>query len=642
MPEQGKRQGQQLGNYRLVRLLGRGGFAEVYLGQHLKLRRLAAIKVLHAYLSEKEIEAFQQEAQIIATLEHPHIVRVFDFDVQEGVPFLVMDYLPNGTLRQRHGKGERVPLSTVVSYVRQVAEALQYAHDQRLIHRDIKPGNMLIGRHNEIVLSDFGIAVVAHSTSSMTGQASAGTIPYMAPEQIQAQARAASDQYALGVVVYEWLCGAYPFDGSFTEIMSKHLMVPPPPLRQKVPTLSAEVERVVLTALAKDPNQRFSSVQAFATALEETSQVTQKPMGALVEETVVPQPRLSQSSSIFSTVPTPPSVQAPLPTIATSPSIQESSAEDLPKHKISRRTAIVGLTALGGVAVGGGIAWWMLSPRPLSTVAATSQTQQMQHNAVTATPQAQQARSNATATPQAQHVQSNATATAQAQQAQHDATATTQAQQAQQAQHDATATAASTPPPSCGPAFSDNFQSQINGGWNWVNPTNQATYAVTTPGTLAITAPPGVDMNAATNYEAPRLLQPISGNFTIATQVEVSANPPTSFWAVGLLLWQDQNNFFRVELNTTTFDFEQEVNGTFSHDAPNALALATISALKAELKAQRSGDTFSAYYRLPGQSWQLINTANVHLQNLQVGLILVNQTAAQFTAYYHYFSVTCN
>jgi serine/threonine protein kinase/regulation of enolase protein 1 (concanavalin A-like superfamily) len=631
MPEQGKRQGQQLGNYRLVRLLGRGGFAEVYLGQHLKLRRLAAIKVLHAYLSEKEIEAFQQEAQIIATLEHSHIVRVFDFDVQDGVPFLVMDYLPNGTLRQRHGKGGRVPLPTVVSYVRQVAEALQYAHNQRLIHRDIKPGNMLIGRNNEVVLSDFGIAVFAHSTSSMTAQASAGTIPYMAPEQIQAQARAASDQYALGVVVYEWLCGAYPFDGSFTEIMSKHLMVPPPPLRQKVPMLSAEVERVVLTALAKDPNQRFSSVQAFANALEEASQVTQKPAGALVEETVVPrpplpQPPLSQSSSIFSTVPTPLSAQEPLPVIATSPSVQESPAEDLPKRKLSRRTAIVGLTALGGVAVGGGIAWWMLSPHPLSSVAATSLAQQTQHNAITATPQVQPTQSSATATSQAQPTQSNATATA----------------QAQQAQHDATATAASTPPPSCGPAFSDNFQSQIHGGWTWVNPTNQATYAVTTPGTLALTAPSNVDMNATTNYEAPRLLQPVSGNFTIATQVEVSANPPTSFWAAGLLLWQDQSNFFRVELNTSTFDFEQEINGAFNHNAPNALASATISALKADLKAQRSGDTFSAYYRLPGQSWQLINTANVHLQNLQVGLILVNQTGSQFTAYYHYFSVTCN
>jgi eukaryotic-like serine/threonine-protein kinase len=297
MAEQRNREGQQLGNYRLERLLGRGGFAEVYLGYHLRLRRQAAIKVLHAYLSEKEIDAFQQEAQIIAGLEHPYIVRVLDFDVQNGVPFLVMDYLPNGTLRLRHDRGEQVPLPTVVSYVKQVAEALHYAHERRLIHRDVKPGNMLIGRRNEVVLSDFGIAAIAHSTSSMTAQASAGTIPYMAPEQIQEHPRAASDQYALGIVVYEWLSGELPFNGSFTEIFAKHLMTPPPPLRHKVPVLSAEVEQVVLTALAKDPRQRFGSIQAFATALEQASQATQQPAGAAVEETVLPQPSPPQPSS---------------------------------------------------------------------------------------------------------------------------------------------------------------------------------------------------------------------------------------------------------------------------------------------------------------------------------------------------------
>jgi serine/threonine protein kinase len=136
---------------------------------------------------------------------------------------------------------------------------------------------MLIGRRNEVVLSDFGIAAIAHSTSSLTAQASIGTAPYMAPEQVQAQARPASDQYTLGVVVYEWLSGERPFDGSFTEIFAKHLMTPPPPLRQKVPTLSADVEQVVLTALAKDHQQRFRSIQAFATALEDACRAPSKP-----------------------------------------------------------------------------------------------------------------------------------------------------------------------------------------------------------------------------------------------------------------------------------------------------------------------------------------------------------------------------
>jgi serine/threonine protein kinase len=186
--------GQQLGNYRLASLLGRGGFAEVYLGQHIRLRTQAAIKVLHTHLSPEEIDKFQHEAETIANLIHPHIVRVFDFDVSDGFPFLVMDYCPHGTLRKRYPKGEHIPLPTVVSYVQQVADALQYAHDHKLIHRDIKPENMLIGQHQTILLSDFGIVATAHSTSSMSTQVPVGTIPYMAPEQIQAQARPASDQ----------------------------------------------------------------------------------------------------------------------------------------------------------------------------------------------------------------------------------------------------------------------------------------------------------------------------------------------------------------------------------------------------------------------------------------------------------------
>src|SRR5579863_236664 len=121
MTEQHNRAGQRLGNYLLERLLGRGAFAEVYLGSHVHLKRQVAIKILHAYLPEKAIAAFHREAEVVAALDHPHIVRVYDFDVQQGSPFLVMDYLPNGTLRQLHPKGEKVPLSLVVSTIKQLA-----------------------------------------------------------------------------------------------------------------------------------------------------------------------------------------------------------------------------------------------------------------------------------------------------------------------------------------------------------------------------------------------------------------------------------------------------------------------------------------------------------------------------------------
>lgn len=269
-----ERVGQQLGNYRLVRLLGRGNFADVYLGTHIHLNTQAAIKVLHGQLTGQDEQDFLTEARIIARLRHPHIVQVLDFGVEGAMPFLVMEYAPGGNLRLRHPRGTQLPLSIVISYVGQVAEALHYAHQERVIHRDLKPENMLLGRRDEVLLSDFGIAAVIHSSLSQQAQDTAGTIAYMAPEQIQAHPSPASDQYALAVVVYEWLSGDRPFQGTATEIAIKHTLAPPPSLTEKVTTLHLGVEQVVVRALAKDPELRFASVQSFAAALEETGRAT--------------------------------------------------------------------------------------------------------------------------------------------------------------------------------------------------------------------------------------------------------------------------------------------------------------------------------------------------------------------------------
>lgn len=270
------RVGKQLGNYRITQVLGRGGFAEVYLGEHVYLKTLAAVKVLYTRLSvQDDMESFVKEAQTIARLTHPNIVRVLDFGVHDETPFLVMDYASNGTLRQRHPKGSRLTLDTIVPYVRQVADALQYAHDEKFIHRDVKPENMLIGRRNEILLSDFGIALAAQSSRNQSTQDVTGTVSYMSPEQIQGKPRPASDQYSLGITVYEWLSGSPPFKGSFTELCVQHMYAEVPPLPEQVPTLSKDVAQVVMTTLAKDYKQRFGSINAFANALEQASGLRQ-------------------------------------------------------------------------------------------------------------------------------------------------------------------------------------------------------------------------------------------------------------------------------------------------------------------------------------------------------------------------------
>jgi eukaryotic-like serine/threonine-protein kinase len=265
------RVGQQFGNYRLTRLLGRGSFAEIYLGLHLYLGTQAAIKVLHTQLSQDDVERFRLEARTVAHLEHPNIVRILEFGVEDHTPFLVMSYAPHGSLRDHYPKGTCIPLSTIVRYVKQIAGALQYAHNCHLIHRDLKPENLLLGRNYEVLLSDFGLALIIPHSGSLTAKDMAGTVPYMAPEQLLGKPRQASDQYALGVIVYEWVCGLRPFEGSALEIVTQHLRALPPSLRGKKPTLPSAVEEVVLTALAKDPGQRFATVRAFATALQQAS-----------------------------------------------------------------------------------------------------------------------------------------------------------------------------------------------------------------------------------------------------------------------------------------------------------------------------------------------------------------------------------
>lgn len=266
---------QYLGNYRLSYLLGHGGFAEVYLGEHIALKTPAAIKVLRMQLIRESQERFLREARIIASLDHPHIVSVLEFGVDRHTPYLVMSYAPHGTLRQRYPRGTMLSAKSILPYLNQTAAALQYAHERNLIHCDIKPENLLLDIDGHILLSDFGLAIASPNAHHLGFHATAGTTAYMAPEQLQGLACSASDQYALAVVVYEWLTGGWPFNGSDQQIALQHTQCPPPPPSEKVPALPSAIEEVVLKALAKNPAERFPTVQDFASAFEEACAVEQ-------------------------------------------------------------------------------------------------------------------------------------------------------------------------------------------------------------------------------------------------------------------------------------------------------------------------------------------------------------------------------
>ncbi len=265
--------GQQLGGYQLLQLLGYGYHGDVYLAKHLDQESRYALKVLDIRIGGRDYteEAFRHEASILARLDHPHIVKLLHFGVADTHPFVVMPFIPRGTLRQRHPKGTQISPATVFAYVRQVASALQYGHDRNVIHRYLTPENILIGPSNELLLSDFGMAMWEPGPKLITNRPYR-TLTYTAPEQLKDSRfgtdQYASDQYALGAILYEWLSGAPPFAGTGVDVALKHLRNPPPPLHTAVPDLPPAAEEALLRALAKEPKLRFASVLEFADAFE--------------------------------------------------------------------------------------------------------------------------------------------------------------------------------------------------------------------------------------------------------------------------------------------------------------------------------------------------------------------------------------
>src|SRR5207245_2845331 len=219
----------------------------------------------------------QRESSQLSHLYHPHSLRVLDLGLAQERPYLVMEYARGGTLRERHPRGSRVPLPAIVRSVTDVAPALQYAHEQGLVHGDLKPENLLLGKNEQVLLSDFGIALLVPATNSLPVPEMYGTLIYMAPEHIRGVPSRQSDQYALAVMVYEWLSGQPPFQGSVAEVVSQHLFATPTLLREQDAEIPLAVERVVLKALSKDPTLRFVDVLSFATALREASQAETSP-----------------------------------------------------------------------------------------------------------------------------------------------------------------------------------------------------------------------------------------------------------------------------------------------------------------------------------------------------------------------------
>ncbi len=264
--------GRTLGQYQLVEQIGKGGMATVYKAYQPSLNRYVAVKILPAYYAHEPgfAERFTREAQAIAQLDHPNILPVYDFGKQGDISYIVMKYVPAGTLHDRLGQ----PFSPVevVELIEQIAGALDAAHERGILHRDVKPGNILIDDRGWIYLSDFGVAKMVEGSVQLTGTGvGVGTPTYMSPEQGQGlPVDARTDVYALGVILFEILTGRVPYEAETPmAVVIKHVTDPIPLPRQMNPNLPETVEQVLLKALAKDPADRFASAGAMAAALRQ-------------------------------------------------------------------------------------------------------------------------------------------------------------------------------------------------------------------------------------------------------------------------------------------------------------------------------------------------------------------------------------
>jgi serine/threonine protein kinase len=356
--------GTKLGQYEVLELIGEGAMGTVYRAYHAQLARTGAVKVMQAISPDMDsISRFRHEAQAIARMRHPNILNVFDFGEYEGTPYMIVEYVPGGNLagRMSHGPLDR---GTALRFLRGIGAGLDYAHAQGIVHRDVKPANVLLERDETPVLADFGLAKMLQGSSvkSMTG-VTTGTPAYMAPEQVTGQqVGPAADRYSLATIAYEMLTGSIPFEGlGVLEVLYAHVHQDPALPSSLNSELNQSVDAVIMRGLAKEPRSRWATCEAFVNAL---ATAMGAPTTASVERTIVMSPPAERSDSGPLFAPPPPTIPSPV-----WPGVGDVAAR---REARTRRFVIAAIAVLVLAAVIVGVVGFVLRGSPTAALSLSS------------------------------------------------------------------------------------------------------------------------------------------------------------------------------------------------------------------------------------------------------------------------------
>lgn len=588
--------GRQFGHYQIVAPLGEGGMAAVYKAYQPSMERYVAVKVLprHMAKSEEFVNRFRREAKLLAQLQHPHILPVFDYGEADGYPYIVMPFVQSGTLAELLHKRQRT-LAEVRRIMVQIGEALSYAHTRGMIHRDIKPSNVLIDERGNCLLTDFGLARMAESASKITTSGTVmGTPAYMSPEQgAGSTIDHRSDIYSLGIIFYELVTGRVPYVAETPiALVFKHIQDPLPSARKLNPNLPEAVELVLLKALAKQPEDRYQTAEDFVQAIqraipESISPDAGIPQKSAPDASTVIEPPISVGEEVRTEVQSASdmrTVQSPVP--IESKGVVTEGRE--PRRFPVRAVAGIGMLAVVGVLIF--FVFNTLNPKRSMVPTPTSPTIN-------------------TSAPVDSPVPSPAPL-----------------------------------PPieiSPGASFRDEFDGQLAEGWTWLaeDPSKWSLSAV--DGSLQIIA-------SDASLDGPNLPPNIllrdapAGDFEITTSLRFT--PTSNFQFAGLIVFQDNGNVLQFGRAFCDLANACVGDGVYLDNIENGSFVGSnyqtpFSGTVIYLRLQRAGNTYSGYYSEDGEQWIKTGEHVRDFSQVRVGLMAA-QAPTEIPAVFDYFTQT--